>query len=704
MADKMDEEELLATLQQEAEDAIGYYNSEIANEQEQALKYYYGDQFGDEVEGRSTVVSRDVAETVDWIMPDLMRVFTQGHEAVKYEPQKPQDEPFAEQATEYANHVFFSDNKGQTILQDFAFDGLVQKLGVVRVDWQEPEYHEKETYDGLNVHQVMQLEADPLIDVIEFEAETDESGNTQVYPDGMEYEVSIRRRDECGKVVISAIPPEEFLVSRLSTDIDTARYVAHRCRKTRSELVEMFPEMADEIDDMPAETTDDTMDTRSYTRFEDEGYINTQGPAEANRAQHRVIFYDEYYLVDMDGDGIAELRNIKRTDYLIFENEEVSFNPFAAWSPIRVAHKLYGLSLADKTMDIQRINSVLLRSALDSTYLSVNSRYAINDGPVNVDDLLSVRPGGVVRVKGSPAEHIMPLAVPNQSADALNVLEYMEQKKEARTGVSRHTQGLDPDSLNKTATGIQLIQNAGAAQKELIARNMAEGVEMLFRKILKTIVMNQDGPRTLQLTGKWVSVDPRSWNADMKVSVHVGLGTGSRETQLGYLNVIKQTQEQILLQAGPSNPIVTLENYYNTLSRMVETAGFRSPDPYFTDPTQNPQPQQEAPPDPKLVEIQQKGQLERAKMQQEGELKASQMQAELQMKAQQMQGEFLLKQWQMAAEAGLSERQMQLEAALKRYGIEVDAELKAHAANVGAQAKVESARIGSSVRMGGEVG
>jgi len=705
---EMSDDELLGILDAEVDDAVGYYDSDVAHEQEEALKYYFGRPFGDEIEGRSQVVSRDVAETVDWLMPDLMRIFIQGDDAVQYEPITMQDEAYAKQATLYANYVFYSDNPGQRLLHDFAFDGLVQKLGVLRVDWEDPIFGPKETYTGLSVVQVQGLSMSPGVEIVE--AESEPANDIQSYPDGMQYSVTIRKKPETGRIKVAAIPPEEFLVSRQSIDVDSARYCAHRARKTVSELVEMFPERRDEIDSLPTDDHDDTLDTREYERFRDEAYQTRYGPNLRNTATREVIFLDEYVRVDYDGDGYAELRNVKRVGSVVFENEEVSYNPFAAWCPVRVAHKLYGLSLADQTMDIQRIKSVLYRAALDSTYLSVAPRFAFNDGQVNIDDLLSVRPGGGVRTKGNPSELITPLTVQNQSSEALAMLEYTDQEREGRTGITRNAQGLDPDSLNKTATGIQLMQNAASARKELISRQMAMGVETLFRKILKTLVAHQDAPRSVKLGGDWIEVDPRSWNADMRVVVHVGLGSGSREAQLSYLNVIKQTQEQILLQLGPENPIVGLPQYYNTLSRMVEAAGFRSPEAFFTDPAQpeNAQRQPQPQPDPKMIEIEQKGQIAQAQMQLDAQkqqtdaaLKMQQMQAEMQMKAQSMQAEFLMKQWQMAAEYGLKERQMAIEAQLERYGIEVDAEVKAFAAKENARAKTD---IGSSVRFGGQVG
>jgi hypothetical protein len=705
---EMSEDELLGILEAEKDDAVGYYDSDIAHEQEDALKYYFGRPFGDEVEGRSSVVSRDVAETVDWLMPDLMRIFIQGDDAVQYEPVTQADEQYAKQATLYANYVFYSDNPGQQILSDFAFDGLVQKLGVVRVDWEEPVFGAKETYTGLSVMQVQALEAAPNVELIE--AEQEPTQDVMSYPDGFQYSVTIRKKPETGRIKAAAIPPEEFLIARQSIDVDSARYVAHRARKTVSELVEMYPDRKDEIDGLPTDDHDDTLDTREYERFKDEAYQTRYGPNLRNTSTREVIFMDEYVRVDYDGDGFAELRNIKRAGDVVFENEEVSYNPFAAWCPIRVAHKLYGLSLADQTMDIQRIKSVLYRAALDSTYLSVNPRTVVNETQVNLNDLLDVRQGGIIRAKGSPAEVVMPFQVQNQSPEALAMLEYTDQEREGRTGVTRNAQGLDPDSLNKTATGIQLMQNAASARKELIARQLAMGVETLFRKILKTLVAHQDGPRSVKLGSDWVEVDPRSWNADMRVVVHVGLGSGSREAQLSYLNIIKQTQEQILLTLGPENPLVGLPQYFNTLSRMVEAAGFRSPEAFFTDPTMPENAEKRAPqqPDPKMIEVQQKGELAQAqmqldaqKMQTDAALKTQQLQAEMQLKAQSMQAEFLMKQWQMAAEYGLKERQMQIETMLETYGIKVDAQVKAFAAKENARAKAD---IGSNVRFGGAVG
>jgi len=710
-SEQLSDDELLGILDAEVDDAVGYYDSDIAHEQEEALKYYFGRPFGDEIEGRSQVVSRDVAETVDWLMPDLMRIFIQGDDAVQYEPVTRADEQYAKQATLYANYVFYSDNPGQQILHDFAFDGLVQKLGVVRVDWEEPVFGERETYTGLSVMQVQALSQEPTVEIIEGDQEPEE--DMQSYPDGFSYSVTIRKRPETGRIRVSAIPPEEFLVARQSIDVDTSRYCAHRSRKTVSELVEMYPDRKDDIEGLPTEDADDTLDTREYERFRDEAYQTRYGPNLRNTATREVIFLDEYVRVDFDGDGIAELRNVKRAGDVIFENEEVSYNAFAAWCPIRVAHKLYGLSLADQTMDIQRIKSVLFRAALDSTYLSVNPRTYVNDGQVNLDDLLNVKPGGVVRVKGNPSEHTMPMVINNQSSEALAMLEYTDQEREGRTGITRNAQGLDPDSLNKTATGIQLMQNAASARKELIARQLAMGVETLFRKILKTLVAHQDAPRSVKLGQEWVDVDPRSWNADMRVVVHVGLGSGSREAQLSYLNVIKQTQEQILLTLGQQNPICGLPEYFNTLSRMVEAAGFRSPEAFFTDPAQpeNAQKQPQPQPDPKMIEVQQKGQIAEAQMQMdmqkaqgEAMLKQQTAQAEMQMKAQAMQAEFLMKQWQMAAEYGLKERQMQIEAQLSAYGIEVDANVKAIGAVANAGAKAQAAKINSDVKFGGSVG
>ena len=192
--------------------------------------------------------------------------------------------------------------------------------------------------------------------------------------------------------------------------------------------------------------------------------------------------------------------------------------------------------------------------------------------------------------------HILPLDTPLVAAQAFPMLEYIDGVRENRTGVTRYMQGLDADTLNKTASGINQIMTAAQQRVELIARVFAEtGVKDLFRKILELVNRHQSAPRIIRLRNRWVPMDPREWNTEMDVSISVGLGTGNKDQMLMHLRNLLEIQVQaIRMQGGVDGPLVRLENVYNTLARLVENAGLKSADPYFTDPAQRPP----APPPP----------------------------------------------------------------------------------------------------------
>ena len=628
---KMDESELLTIVQSEEEDSVGFYDSEIAAEQERALEYYYGLPFGDEVEGRSTIVSHTVAETVDWLMPDLLRVFMATNDVVAFEPVGAEDEQMADQATHYCKHVFWVDNPGFQIFHDWFKDGLLQKIGVVKVEWEDNESTTEETYTDQPLATALEFEADPDIEITA--ATQTEVPPSPVYPDGISYDLTIKRTKKLGKVGIQNIAPEEFLISRRAKSVKDARYKSYRSRTTLSELVEMgFPKA--EVENLPP-GTDEDLDTRQYVRFADEDY-DIERSAHGYGQMREVILLEEYVKVDYDGDGIAELRRILRVGDHVFENDIVDDDPFATLCPVPMPHKFYGLAVADQVMDLQRTDSVLWRQMLDNMYLTNNSRTIVNTAGnnVNLDDVLTSRPGGVIRVKGEPTSLIQPMPVQNLSVQAFQMLEHIQGVKENRTGITKYNQGLDADTLNKTATGVSKIMDAANARKEMIARIYAEtGVKDLFRKVLRLLVKHQERPRVIRMRGEWVEMDPRHWNAEMDVSINVGIGSGNKDQMLAHLMNIAQKQEQILMTAGPDNPVVTMENYYNTLIDMVTNAELKAPEKYFSDP-KNYQPQQPQP-DPMLVAMERQQQFEQMKFLAEMQHKTAQLELEREKLAQQ---------------------------------------------------------------------
>jgi hypothetical protein len=233
------------------------------------------------------------------------------------------------------------------------------------------------------------------------------------------------------------------------------------------------------------------------------------------------------------------------------------------------------------------MKSTVMRQLLDNMYLTNNNRVAIMDGMVNMDDLLTTRPGGVVRTKQPPNQVMQPLQSQPISQQAFPMLSYLDSVREARTGITKSAQGLDADTLNsKTATGVNTLMTQTQMRSELIARIFAEtGVKDLFRKIFELMVKYQDKERIIMLNNQYVPVKPTEWKDKFNISIVVGLGTGSKEQQILMLNNILERQLQAFqLQGGKEMPMVTLKNMYNTLSKIIENAGLKNVESYFVNP------------------------------------------------------------------------------------------------------------------------
>lgn len=693
-------DELLGRLKAEEASAVGEdFENQVLQEQADALRAYYGDSYGDEAPGRSQVVTREVFETIEWIRPDLLRIFAgNGETMATVEPSGPADFKFAQAAERYLNYVFFEDNDGYKFIDAFAFDGLAQKLGVGAVYWEPNEYYGPETLTGLNAVQVQQLQADNTLEMEEPEAKPRPEGQSEAYPDGMEYEVEVRRLSSYGCAKVINVPPEYFRVGTGVTDLDDCRYCARIVPTTKSELKKAFPEHADDIDDWSAGDMTLMDDERRHARFDD------QEDFDEHPGEEDILLTEEYIRYDLNGDGLSEMVAVKRLGDLLLEVEEVDDHPFFDWTPIRVPHRLHGLSIYDIMKDVQRTKTVLMRAALDATYQAVAPRVAANVQNVNMGDLLSVKAGGVIRVRGEPRANMQPMAVPDLAPSALRMMEFVDQVGEARSGVTRNAQGLDPDSLNKTATGIKLMQNAASARKEMIARNMAAGLKKGMRKLLRLIAGNQDFQRQIAVAGEIFTVDPRSWNADMRVVVHPGAGLGDTEVQIQYLTMLMQLQEKWMGNFGPQNGMVNHMHIHATAEKLIHAMGFRSSLPFVGSPDQFQPPQQQG--DPKAEAEKAKIQLEAQRMQmeqqfkaQEAELRAQEQQAKMALMDQQAQAEVQREIQRQQAEIDLAREKYEREMALKERQLAGELELKER--QLAAELRLKEQYQKSQAEMGG---
>ena len=569
----MDSESVKGILEAEIDNSIGYIDTETSDDRTKALEYYLRYPYGNEVEGRSQIVTGEVAEAVDGALPQLIRVFTTTEDIVYFEPKSQNDEQSAKQATDYCNWVFYRENEGLIILHNWFKDALLQKVGIVKAYWDAKEDVVKEKYRNLTEDELALLMSDGSLEIVRqkvdmIEIGTDEMGMPVQAPS---YSVTVKKVNKSGQVRIENVPPEEFLISKAAKTIDDSPFVAHRRLMPRSDLIAMGYDK-DLVDSLP--TYDDLSFTQERIARFDQGENPDDSPS-MDPAMQNLEVYECYIRIDEDDDGIAELRRIVYCGSEILENEETDVVPFHSICPIPIPHKFFGQSLADRTMDIQLIKSTVTRQMLDNLYLTNNARIGVVDGQVNIDDVLNATPGGVIRLKNAAA--IVPIQVPSVTAQAFPMLEYMDSVQAKRTGVNDAQQGLDPDVLsNVTAAAVAAMVKSNSGKLELIARIFAEtGVKSLFRGILHLLGKYQDKEKIVRMRGEYVSFDPRTWANEYDVSVNVGLGSGDRDQKLTMLQMILSKQEQILQQFGPSNPLVSVGQYRNTLAKFIESAGFK---------------------------------------------------------------------------------------------------------------------------------
>ena len=639
---KVTDEELLARVQGEITDALGY-NDTVSKQRESAMDYYYALPFGNEVEGRSQYVDSSVMDTIEWIKPSLMRVFASGDEMVTFEPHGPEDVESAEQATDYVNHIFTKDNNGWEILYTWFTDALLQKNGIVKVWWDDYEDWNREEYNGLDEQEFNLLIMSPDIEIMEHTSYVDDYG--------AKHDVVIKRTSYTGRVKIENVPPDEFLISREAKDIKDARFVCHRVRKTLSELRLMYPD--EELDPREMGGGDDDMaafSSERLSRYEFDksaDYFGGWGSPNDDEALQTYWLHESFIKTDYDGDGIAELRKICSVGSKILANDPIDKVPFVSITPVKIPHKFFGLSIADLIMDLQLIKSTLMRNLMDNMYNMNFGRYAVLEGQANLDDLLSQRPGGVVRVKSPNA--IMPLATPPLEASSFQMLGYLDQQRESRSGVNKYSQGLNDNALTShtTATAVNATMTAAQSRVELIARCFAEtGVRDLMNCIYELVLKNQDKERIVKLRNKWVPIRPDMWRDKMDCTVAVGIGNGNRDQQLMHLTTMLQFAGDAM--RGGLN-IVSEKNLYNMGAALIKNMGFQNIDDFLTNPDM-------APPQPDPAE--QEKQMEMQIKQQELQIKA----ADLQLKQQRLQQDAA----EAAVEAQLKSAELQLEAEQNR--------------------------------------
>ena len=598
---------LVGVIKSEMDDAKDFIH-QVGSERAESTEYY----LGTEPEGTSTLqseyVSTDVRESVLFMLPSIMRTFFGTKKIVEFVPKGPEDIQLAEQQTDYINYLIREKNPGFQVLYDVFKDALVRKTGFVKVFWDDSVTSTTHEYSNIDPQSYQALILDKNVEVIE-ESATQEtittldpiSGEEVTQEIPVSYDLTIRRLKPKDQVCIESVPPEEILISRHARDIETASYVAHRMVKSVSELIAMGydPEEIEEF----AGYGGSSLDPESYEEEQARNPFDNMVYPDRNDAGGKDVYYVEHYLYyDFDGDGIDErIRVCTAGDGLhVLNVEPWDELPICMFCPDPEPHTAIGSCPADYLKPIQAAKSQIMRDTLDSLGHSIFPRMGIVEGQVNVDDVLNTDIGQPIRMRAPGM--VQPFAVPFVGKEAFPVLGYLDESKENRTGVSKASAGLNAEALQSTTSAAVTATMSGAQGRvELICRHFAEGgLKAMFKTVNNLVIKHQNAQDIFRLNGKFIPVDPRYWDSDKDMVVNVAISKSSDQEKYQVLTGLAAKQEQIMQTLGPQNPLVSMQQYANTLTRMIELAGFQDAQSFINTevPPMPPQPQEPPQPDP----------------------------------------------------------------------------------------------------------
>jgi hypothetical protein len=694
---KITNRELVSIIKAHRSDSLGGDESELSGERAKALNHYHGRPYGNEVEGRSRVVSKDLSEAVDWALPSIIRAFVQSGNVAEFGPGGPEDEQLAQQESDYVNRVFMQDNNGFLVLHDAFKDAMILKNGYVKHYWCVEEKNTEESYTGLSMEQVIKLFQDLEADGAEVEVKEQDVTPTIIGGAVIDlFDIKLKIKRKQGRCIVEAVPAEEVRVSkRCRGSLQDSPFVEHVTRKTRSDLIEMGMDRAF-VDELPSYNERDN-DSESLARDSVDDESDDYGQSYIDRSMDEIDFCEAYVRVDMDGDGVAELRKVVTVADRIpdgeYWNEVIEAVPMTGFVMKRVPHRHIGESMDDELSDLQEIKTVLMRQLLDNVYATNNNQWIVNER-VNLKDFLTNLPGGVKRVKGMEpiGNSVEPVMTTPILDKILPVVDFMDRVKESRTGITKASTGLDPDTLREATKGAFLENLNRASQKvEMIARLFAEGVKEMIVQVHGILLRHQDKPRMVQMRGTWVNVNPAEWRERNDVTVRVGLGTGNEAEKREKLMMIAGMQKE-LFAIGMVGP----QQAYSMFEDTAKAIGIDAPQKYIMSPSspefQEAQQKKAAQPNPDVQKEQAKAQTAIQTKQAELQVQAANDQRDAVREDARLQQQRLLEQERIAAE----ERKHMREIEFRRWEKQTEFEMELQKTRIMADAQLNSAQISSN--------
>lgn len=624
----------------------------LEDERETAIDRYNGEPYGDEQDGSSQVVARDTAETVDYMVISILRTIISGERVVEFTHK---NADAAHEATETIMHLLMDEQDGYSILHDWLKAGLLEKNAPAIAY---PEERPKKRVEGM-------VPAPMLGQIEAIEAES--AGVDEAT--GIEMFNVVVMEEQPPRFCCAAVPNEEFYCSPDARTITESALKGRRVRKTLSQLVQDGYDF-DELETIGEASNDNTL---SRSRDEDR-WSEVNKRKGANRV---VWWHEEFVRFDLNEDGIAELLYICRSaDYKVFaihEMDDEDDHPFVDWCPFPMHHRRIGQSLADKVMDLERLNTVLLRQSVDGIYIANNPSTYVHEesiGDSTIEDLLTVRAGRLVRWKGAiePKERSGNF----DPSAGFAMLELLERKRETRTGITRLNMGLDERTHNDTAKGQGQLIAKGEQMEEYVARNFANAVAKLITKLARQL-QKYGQPITVPIDGEYTEVDPRQWPEDMIARARVGLGAVNKDQRMALRREVIGMQSAAL-EAGLS--IVDEDKFFNSAKGFIADANLGDVTEYFNEPPKDEEGNllpKEPTPDPEQMKVEAELQMQQAKLQGEQQIAAAKLQGDQQAMAAKLEAareEAALKQ-QLAREQAEFEAQLAIEKMNREHALEL---------------------------------
>jgi len=587
------ESELSSLVESAIKTSVGYYDSKLSNERKEVIDYYHGTKPNQFHSGSSKYISMDVYDAVESMKAVLLETFAAGNQIVRFAPQGEDDVQLAQVATDYCDYVVFRQNPGYQIFSTVITDGLLARVGVAKVYWEKNIEMVEEEFSSLTDDELDTIYASD--DFEDVDAERDE--------DTFLWSGTVSRKVNRSQVRIDPVPPEEFLVTPQATSLQDAQFVAHRTRKTLSELIKegYDKKLVDSIS--AGDNSELTMDPEVLARFEEIGAdrLNLNGELQAQTRE--VIVYECYVYIDMEGDGIAKLYKVTKAGSVILDYERVDRKPFVHFTPLPIPHSFYGSNYAYKVIPTQNARTALVRGIIDHTMITNNPRMMVVKGALsNPKELIENRLGGIVNV--SRPDGLAPLPQSSLNPFVFQTVQLLDEDKEEATGVSKLSQGLNKDAVSKqnSQAMVENLVSLSMQREKILARNFAyQFLTELYLEVYRLVTANEREEKVLQIAGNFTRMYPSTWDERADVMVEMKLGYGESEAEANKF----LAYHQMMSQDPQMAPMYQAQNKYNVIRTILDKSGIKNTNDFITPPDQIPPPQ----PDPmamKQMELQER--------------------------------------------------------------------------------------------------